>query len=403
MREIASALGARGDLGAYVLPFNSFARFERAATRLPAPAARRLANQLRRRSTPDGVDERRVKLRASVSEMFVVGTRRAAVPRQIRNEVVLFRNAVFDNAVSRLVDQGDDAVIAPYGAARRTLGAARARGVTSFLNYPIAHHEATRRILLEEVERVPEFAGTLQLHDLPERHLARLDDEVETADCVFVLSSYQRSTFVEAGVDPGKLRLTPLGVDLRTFTPGPRTDDGVFRVAFAGQITQRKGISYLLDAFQRAALPRSELVLIGNFHRDAAPILRRPGVRHVPHLPRWELPEQYRRADVFVLPSLVEGFGLTALEAMACGVPVIVSGHTFGRDVVNDGVEGFVVPIRDADAIADRLTTLAEDRSLRDRMAAAARRRAEDFPWDIYRERVTRTIDEVLDGRSGAS
>jgi glycosyltransferase involved in cell wall biosynthesis len=100
----------------------------------------------------------------------------------------------------------------------------------------------------------------------------------------------------------------------------------------------------------------------------------------------------YQAADVFVLPSLVEGFGLTALEAMACGLPVIVSEHTFAADVVRDGIDGFITPIRDHQAIADRLRYLYEHPDRRELMAAAARQRAEYFSWGRYGERILAVV-----------
>jgi glycosyltransferase involved in cell wall biosynthesis len=112
----------------------------------------------------------------------------------------------------------------------------------------------------------------------------------------------------------------------------------------------------------------------------------------------------YADADVYVLPSIVEGFPMTALEAMASGLPVIVSEHTFGSDVITDGVDGYIVPIRDSEAIADRLRYLHDHPSERQRIGAAARRRAEHFSWERYGEQVvdlvrsnsrTRSIAEV--------
>jgi glycosyltransferase involved in cell wall biosynthesis len=105
-----------------------------------------------------------------------------------------------------------------------------------------------------------------------------------------------------------------------------------------------------------------------------------------------ELPAIYHAADVFVLPSLVEGFPLTALMAMACGLPVIVSEHTFGEDVVRDGIDGYVTRIRDGEAIADRLRYLYENPDRRELMAAAARQRAEQFSWERYGERIIAAV-----------
>jgi glycosyltransferase involved in cell wall biosynthesis len=269
-------------------------------------------------------------------------------------------------------------------------------GVVSYLHYPIAHHRFAEQILTEEAARVPRYAATLQFHDLPASLRARFEAELLMADRIFVLSSFQKRTFIEAGVDEEKLVLTPLGVDLKLFRPGPRRrNEEPFRVIFVGQITQRKGISYLFDAFDRASIPNSELLLVGRVCGTDRPWSRLPRVKHIPHVPRWKLPEIYSQADVFVLPSLVEGFPHTALEAMACGLPVIVSENTFGTDVVEDGENGYVVPIRDPDAIADRLRHLHANGDERSRMGAAARRRAAALSWDNYGGRVATIIGET--------
>jgi glycosyltransferase involved in cell wall biosynthesis len=115
-------------------------------------------------------------------------------------------------------------------------------------------------------------------------------------------------------------------------------------------------------------------------------------VEHHPAVARWELPGFYQQMDVFVLPSLIEGFPQTALEAMACGVPVIVSENTFGTDVVIDGHNGYVVPIRDVDAIVDHVRALADDESLRSAMATNARATAERFTWEAFGRRLLELV-----------
>jgi glycosyltransferase involved in cell wall biosynthesis len=176
-------------------------------------------------------------------------------------------------------------------------------------------------------------------------------------------------------------------------------DKRVFRVAFVGQISQRKGISYLVEAFTKAAIPDSELLLVGRVIGRGRAWSAIPGVRHVPHVLRWELPALYRTADIFVLPSLVEGFGLVALEAMACGVPVVISTNTFAADVVTDGVDGYVIPIRDPEAIADRLQYIHQHRAERDRIGQAARRRAEQFSWQTYGDLIASIVRSESDQR----
>ncbi len=249
-------------------------------------------------------------------------------------------------------------------------------------------------MLQEEARLVPAFAGTLQLHNTPEAVAKRLDAEIRLADRVLTLSRFETETFLTAGVDQDKIVEIPPGVDTTLFRPGRRPSDDVFRVLFVGQVTQRKGISYLLDAFRLAGLRDAELVLVGAL-QGRRPWVGHHSVHHLPAVPRSELPDRYAQADVFVMPSLIEGSCLTALEAMACGLPVIVSENAGTSDLIEDGREGYVVPIRDAGAIADRLRALEADPDLRERMARAARTRAEALGWEVYAARVTATIQDL--------
>jgi glycosyltransferase involved in cell wall biosynthesis len=99
----------------------------------------------------------------------------------------------------------------------------------------------------------------------------------------------------------------------------------------------------------------------------------------------------YRQSSVFVFPTLIEGMGLVVLEAMACGLPVIVTGHGPG-DLVRDGIDGFVIPIRNEDAIAQKLELLYDDAELCRQMGQNARARALQYHWDVYAQKVTRCL-----------
>ena len=109
----------------------------------------------------------------------------------------------------------------------------------------------------------------------------------------------------------------------------------------------------------------------------------------MPHARVLELMTEH---DVLVLPSLVEGFGLVITEALSRGLPVITTAHAGGADLMTDGREGFIVPIRSPDAIADRLTRLAEDRDLLARMAEAALATARRNPWERYEARIVQIV-----------
>jgi glycosyltransferase involved in cell wall biosynthesis len=397
--EHAAAALARADLlERYHTPLvpsaEKLRRLERA---LPARLANPVLRELHRRKLPPEVSPGRAESVGTASDLVRVAIQRRALGPRVKRRVDRWVIESFDRGVASALREGDGALFAIAGFAGRATVAARSLGITPIVSCPLGHHAFVRDLMREEAQLRPEWASTLQLHDAPDWWLETHTRELEAADRVFAVSRFSASTLVEREVPEEKIELTYLGVDAGMFTPAPRPADGTFRVIFVGQITQRKGLSYLVEGFERAGLENSELVLLGHIIGDPSPWAGRPKIIHVAALPRVELPPQYHRADVYVLPSLVEGFPMTAVEAMACGVPTIVSENTFADEVITDGVDGFIVPIRDADAITERLRLLAADPELRVRMGAAARRTAEQFDWARYGERIVKLMQGILD------
>jgi len=162
---------------------------------------------------------------------------------------------------------------------------------------------------------------------------------------------------------------------------------------FVGGLGQRKGLSYLLEAV--ALLPESvELTLVGMKTTEHCAPLNAALKRHrwIPTLPHSEVLREMSRHDVFVFPSLFEGFGLVILEAMSQGLPVIATEHTAGPDLIEEGRSGFIVPIRSAQAIAEKLDLLASDPGLLSDMKIAARETAERHSWAQYRARLAEVV-----------
>ncbi len=277
--------------------------------------------------------------------------------------------------------------------------AARARyGALTVCDRGSSHIRFQNEILREEYARfnMP-FAGIDAR--IMERELA----EYEFCDLISVPSSFAMRSFAEQGVPREKLRLNPYGVDLAMFHPTPKRD-AVFRVLFVGSISIRKGVAYLLEAVKRASIRKLDLVLIGNMDADAKQAIDRYGValRHLGVLPRAQLAEHYSQASVLVLPSLEEGLALVQAQAMACGVPVIATTNTGAEDLFTDGVEGFVVPVRDPDAIAAKLVYLYEHPEARDAMGAAALTRVRAIGgWNSYGKKMAAMYESALAGRPG--
>jgi len=118
-------------------------------------------------------------------------------------------------------------------------------------------------------------------------------------------------------------------------------------------------------------------------------------IRHIPDVPKVELLRYYSNASVFVLPSVADAQPLVVLEAMACGLPVIVTENCGSTDFVRDGIDGFVIPIRDVEALKDRLLFLYKDEAKRRQMGDQARTRVQEFTWEQYGRRLIEVYHEI--------
>lgn len=302
---------------------------------------------------------------------------------QAMNDALLRRrNVAADRAAARMLPAGAT-VIGQYGACLETFGRARALGARTVLDYPIARTEYGQEILREEARLWPDFADSMHGAGVPAWYLDRMAAEVQLAGAIIVGSRFAAMSF-EGAVDARRVHIVPYGVDTAAYQPsGAARRDGPLRVLFAGTITQRKGIVYLLEAMRLLDGQKFELTMTGPMLGSGAGLRRYGGLyRHVSGVRPRDMPALYRRADVLVLPSLLEGSALVVLEAMASGLPVVVTPNA-GADAVRDGIDGFVVPVRSPEAIAERLEQLL-DPELRQRMGEAGRARSLEYTWESF-------------------
>lgn len=278
-----------------------------------------------------------------------------------------------------------DAVEAVTGAiADRVLDHAKRRGSRT-LGHPVCAHPSA---VADLVGRAYDDLGLNPAAARPvamERRLA----EIEMCDHLLVDSRYAARSFERAGLSAKRITICTPGVDTSRFHPR-RSDDRdrkTFRVVCVGTLTPRKGQHLLLQAWRRLALPGAELVLVGPPGRDAAAVTRgfEGSFTRVSRVPYAQLRALLVQASVFVLVSVEDGFAYAPLEAMACGVPVIVSSNVGMADCVTDGRDGFVVPAFDVDALAACLEQLYRDSDLADGMGEAAARTAHRCgSWSEY-------------------
>ncbi len=293
----------------------------------------------------------------------------------------------FDARVARrLPKTGADAVYAYENGALKTFREARRLGIRTLFELPSSHWYWKDKLLAEEGALNPEFAMLLPNQEESVRQREWKDEELLRADVVFVPSEHVRRTL--DGVVPfDKIRIITYGApQVRLRKQDHHTANQPLKVLFVGALSQLKGIKYLLDAIDQLG-SQVELTLVGrrmsaNQRVDEAC----SKWRWFKSLPHSEVLDVMEQSDVLVLPSLAEGCALVVLEALACGLPVIVSPNTGSLEFVREGCEGFVVPIRSADSIADRLNTLRDDREMLAYMSRNAQATAARKSWENYRE-----------------
>jgi alpha-maltose-1-phosphate synthase len=276
---------------------------------------------------------------------------------------------------------------------------ARQRGAITVCDRGSSHIVYQDQLLREEYRRwrIP-FSG------IDRRIVERELIEYEDCDLICVPSNFVYRSFIQMGVPENKLRKISYGVDLSLFRPTDKQDQ-TFRVLYVGSLSLRKGIPYLLEALGGLDLPRFEVWLIGSVVPEVRPFLAayQDKFRYLGVVQRPELYKYYSQGSVLVLPSIEEGLALVQAQAMACGLPVIATPNTGAEDLFTDGIEGFIVPIRSAEAIRQKVLYLYENPRIRDGMAAAALSRVAALAgWNTYGDRVVEAYASGLAERRPA-
>jgi 1,4-alpha-glucan branching enzyme len=241
---------------------------------------------------------------------------------------------------------------------------------------------------------------------LPQGHLARqrLEDRgLAAADLVIVNSRATAGELAARGLPLRRLEVVPNGVDRRRFRPPAEGDEDGGYVLFVGRLVAQKGVDWLLKAFAAVVrrLPEARLVVAGDGDLELylQRVARYLGIPHRVDFRGWTtgaaLVELYRRARLVVVPSYYEPFGIVALEAMACGRPVVASRVGGLAEVIEDGVGGRLVPAGDHLELARCLVALLGDPDLLRRMGEAARAHTARFTWEAAADRTLALYAEV--------
>ncbi|WP_458922692.1 glycosyltransferase family 4 protein [Flavitalea antarctica] len=257
----------------------------------------------------------------------------------------------------------------------------------------IAHLPFAKRILDEEAILHPEWADSIDFSSFPATYEARLVEEPHIASKVIAISSFLRQTLIDDNVSEDKISVIPLGFDAGRITykkEKPPLSGRPLKLLYAGRITQRKGLKYLLEAMEGFSKNEVELHIIGNIFGSGNAFRKYSDrYQYSKGLSQNELFKIYTNYDALVFPSVLEGFGLVTVEAMGAGLPVITTPNTNAAELVRDKENGFLVPIRNSKAIRSSIETL---RNLSNQefqeMRECARATALQFTWQAHENHI---------------
>ncbi len=365
-----------------------------------------LLNLVSRRGAP-GLPSSQVKQRVFDGMRGLLLDRLPGVSFSTRRDSTRAADAALGRAAGKSAQRANAGLIAySYYA----YDAIREYGWPAMLFQLHPHPATMRAILSTELTLHPECADSLQQEwelALPEEDYQHLIAEPLLASHLMVASTFTRLSLVQNGVPAETITVIPYGVDLERFHPVPRrapVPGSVLELLFVGRINQRKGVSYLLEALRSFSPDQVHITVCGRvvddlklFAEFGSQVTIRPSVSSA------ELVAAYQAADLFIFPSVAEGFGQVLLESLACGLPILSTTHTAAPDLVTDGIEGFIVEPRRPDLLVQRIEWARTHREELHRMRALARHRAEYFTWARFRKAAADAVKLYLTFRQRLS
>jgi len=277
-----------------------------------------------------------------------------------------------------------EAVYAYEDGALYTFEAAKKKGIACYYDLPIGYWKAARSLMKTELEKWPEWAGTLTGFKDSIEKLSRKDKELKLADRIFVASTFTSETLKEYSGELGPIDIIPYGFP-EVGEPKEYKVAKPLKVLFVGGLSQRKGIAYLFEAAEKLK-GAIELTLVGHKPVEGCLPLDLGLQKHkwIPSLPHKDILKLMRMHDVLAFPSLFEGFGLVITEAMSQGTPVITTDRTAGPDLIEHGNNGWIIEAGSTDAIIEVLEELLLNPRQISQVGKSAMETAKNRPWSVY-------------------
>jgi len=348
----------------------------------------------------------------------------------------VFKDNLFDYLVSKQISKLEniDIFVGWAHYALKSIPAARKAGAKIIIESGSCHILEQKRLLEEEYAKF-----NVPFIPLHQKNITKMLQEYELADYIMTLSEFSYQSFIKHGMPKNKLLKVTCGIDVEYFLGAEQSsarsnlpddkkpwilkqvqDDTVlrschpelvsgsqikskrFRVIFVGLLNLRKGVQYLLQAWNKLDLPedQTELLLVGNLAPDLKFVLdkipMKKNIIFYGSTTRENLREIYMTGSIFVLPSVEDGFGMVMGEAMASGLPVICTTNTGGPDIITDQEHGFIIPARNIDILAEKIEWCYNNQETCKLMGINAQEQIKKFTWDRYGENVYNIYKSIL-------
>ena len=264
------------------------------------------------------------------------------------------------------------------------------------------HPVTIKKLLEKELKNVPAasdsllYENELQYND---QYIGQLADEPRQADGIVVASNYTAGTLIENGIPESKIKVIPYGISTDRFIKRTSRPPGKgLKAIFIGSMVQRKGLSYLLEAIHLLNDEDIELVICGRGFTDDRLLdkYKHKQITVKKNLSYNLLLQEMYSSDVFIFPTLCEGFAHVILEAMATGLPVITTNRCCGPDIIEEGKHGFIVPANDSKELATRIAWAAANKEALYNMGQAAAEQSAEFTWDQFRKKINEFYQSTI-------
>lgn len=323
------------------------------------------------------------------------------VQRSFINKIYNFDNKLidyFDFRASKLIKFDDlDILIGWSSFSLKSFLVAKKYKCIKILERGSTHIEFQDKIVNEEYK-----IHKIKPKPISKHIIEKEKKEYEIADFITVPTEFAKKTFLEKGFSENKIIKIPYGVSLSEFnSKNKKKKYTKFRIIYTGSVSVRKGIIYLLSAFTQLNLKDSELLIIGNIDDEIQHLIKKfrsnKDIIFKNSVKQSELSEYYLTSNLFVTCSIEEGLSMVQLQAMSCGLPLICTANSGGEEIIKNDVDGYVIPIRDLDALKKKILFLYNNQSICNKMGKLAQLKVQrDFSWESYGKNVIATYKNLL-------